>query len=128
MIAKEKVVFCWSGGKDSAMALNRILNDPCYEVVALLTTCNEHFKRVSMHGVRVELLDRQTQAIGLPLEKIFVSGQSSNDEYQRKMSEYMLAYKARGVTSCVFEDILLEDLRLWRKQNHPDRSAGNLSR
>ena len=81
-----------------------------------------------MHGVRVELLDRQTQAIGLPLEKIFVSGQSSNDEYQRKMSEYMLAYKARGVTSCVFEDILLEDLRLWRKQNHPDRSAGNLSR
>jgi uncharacterized protein (TIGR00290 family) len=116
-IAKEKVVFCWSGGKDSALALNRILNDPCYEVVALLTTCNEHFKRVSMHGIRVELLDRQAQAIGLPLEKIFVSGQSSNDEYQRKMSECMLAYKARGVTGCVFGDIFLEDLRLWREQN-----------
>ncbi len=54
---KEKIVFCWSGGKDSALALNRILRDERYEVVSLLTTCNEHFQRVSMHGVRLELLD-----------------------------------------------------------------------
>ena len=85
--------------------------------MALLTTSNEDFKWVSMHGVRVELVDRQSQAIGLPLEKIFVSGQSSNDEYQRKMSGCMLAYKARRVTSCVFGDIFLEDLRLWREKN-----------
>jgi len=117
VIAKEKVIFCWSGGKDSALALNRILNDPSYEVVTLLTTCNEHFERVSMHGVRVALLDRQAETIGLPLEKIFVSGQSSNEEYQKKMSDCMLAYKARGVTGCVFGDIFLEDLRQWREQN-----------
>jgi uncharacterized protein (TIGR00290 family) len=117
MISKEKVVFCWSGGKDSALALNRVLNDASYEVVALLTTCNEHFERVSMHGVRMALLDRQAQAIGLSLEKVFVSRQSSNEEYQKKMSDCLLAYKARGVTGCVFGDIFLEDLRLWREQN-----------
>ena len=96
MIAKEKVVFCWSGGKDSALALNRILNDASYDVLALLSTCNEHFERVSMHGVRVALLDRQAQAIGLPLEKIFLSRQSSNDEYQQKMSDCLLAYEKVG--------------------------------
>jgi uncharacterized protein (TIGR00290 family) len=114
---KEKVVFCWSGGKDSALALNRILRDERYEVVSLLTTCNEHFQRVSMHGVRLELLDAQAQAIGLPLEKIFVSQRSSNEEYQQKMSACLQAYQARGVTGCVFGDIFLEDLRRWREGN-----------
>jgi len=111
---REKIVFCWSGGKDSALALNRVLNDDRYEVVSLLTTCNEHFQRVSMHGVRLELLDAQAAAIGLPLEKIFISQRSSNDEYQQKMSARLLAHKARGVTACAFGDIFLEDLKKWR--------------
>src|SRR5690242_601320 len=114
---KEKIIFCWSGGKDSALALNRILNDSRYEIVSLLTTCNEHFKRVSMHGVRLELLDAQAEAIGLPLEKVFVSQRSSNEEYQQKMSASLLAHKARGVTGCAFGDIFLEDLKSWREQN-----------
>ncbi|MDE3058131.1 MAG: hypothetical protein KGJ59_09270 [Bacteroidota bacterium] len=63
---KEKVVFCRSGGKDSALALNRMLRDDRYEIVSLLTTCNEHFRRASMHGVRLELLGAQARAIGLP--------------------------------------------------------------
>jgi uncharacterized protein (TIGR00290 family) len=117
MTTKEKVVFCWSGGKDSALALNRILRDDRYEVVSLLMTCNEHFQRVSMHGVRLELLDAQAAAIGLPLEKIFVSQRSSNDEYQQKMSACLLAHRARGVTACVFGDIFLEDLKRWREEN-----------
>lgn len=114
---KEKVIFCWSGGKDSALALNRVLADDSYEVVALLTTCNEHFQRVSMHGVRIELLDQQAAAIGLPLEKVFVSQRSSNEEYQEKMSACLLAHKAQGVTACVFGDIFLEDLKRWREDN-----------
>jgi uncharacterized protein (TIGR00290 family) len=116
-MAREKIVFCWSGGKDSALALNRILRDDRYEVVSLLTTCNEHFQRVSMHGVRLELLDAQAKSIGLPLEKIFVSQRSSNDEYQQKMSACLLAHKASGVTACVFGDIFLEDLKKWREEN-----------
>lgn len=114
---KEKVVFCWSGGKDSALALNRLLQDDRYEIVSLLTTCNEHFQRVSMHGVRLELLEAQAESIGLPLEKIFVSQRSSNEEYQQKMSACLLAHKARGVTACAFGDIFLEDLKKWRDDN-----------
>jgi len=114
---KEKIIFCWSGGKDSALALNRVLLDDRYEVVTLLTTCNEYFQRVSMHGVRVELLDKQAEAVGLPLEKVFVSQRSSNDEYQDKMSACLLEYKSRGVTACAFGDIFLEDLKIWREEN-----------
>jgi len=114
---KEKVVFCWSGGKDSALALNRLRQDDRYEIVSLLTTCNEHFQRVSMHGVRLELLDAQAEAIGLPLEKIFVSQRSSNDEYRQKMAACLAAHKARGVTACAFGDIFLEDLKRWRDEN-----------
>jgi len=114
---KEKVVFCWSGGKDSALALYKLMQAGRYEVVSLLTTCNEHFQRVSMHGVRLELLEQQARAIGLPLETVFVSRRSSNDEYQQKMAECLLALKSRGVTGCVFGDIFLEDLRRWREEN-----------
>ncbi|HZT21536.1 MAG TPA: ATP-binding protein [Verrucomicrobiae bacterium] len=114
---KEKIVFCWSGGKDSALALNRLRRDERYEVVGLLTTCNEHFQRVSMHGVRLELLEAQAESLGLPLEKIFLSHRSSNEEYQQKMSASLLAHKARGVTACAFGDIFLEDLKRWREEN-----------
>ena len=116
-MTKEKIIFCWSGRKDSALALNRLRQDNRYEIVSLLTTCNEHFQRVSMHGVRLELLDAQAQAIGLPLEKIFVSQHSSNEEYQQKMSACLLAHKSRGVTGCAFGDIFLEDLKRWRDEN-----------
>jgi len=114
---KEKVVFCWSGGKDSALALHRLLIEGRYEVVSLLTTCNEHFQRVSMHGVRIELLAQQARAIGLPLEKMFVSQRGSNDEYLEKLKGHLLACKARGVTRFAFGDIFLEDLKRWREEN-----------
>jgi uncharacterized protein (TIGR00290 family) len=114
---KERVVFCWSGGKDSALALHRVLRDDRYEVVSLLTTCNEHFQRVSMHGVRLELLDAQARALRLPLEKVFVSERSSNEEYIARMSFCLREHRQRGVSACVFGDIFLEDLRQWREQN-----------
>jgi uncharacterized protein (TIGR00290 family) len=114
---KEKVIFCWSGGKDSALALNRLRQEDRCEIVSLLTTCNDHYQRVSMHGVRLELLDRQAEAIGLPLEKVFVSQHSSNEEYQQKMSACLLAHRERGVTACAFGDIFLEDLKRWREEN-----------
>jgi uncharacterized protein (TIGR00290 family) len=114
---KERLVFCWSGGKDSALALHKVRNDSRYDVVSLLTTCNEHFQRVSMHGVRVGLARRQADEIGIPLDIIYLSESSSNDEYEAKMREYSLRKKAEGITGMVFGDIFLEDLRRWREAN-----------
>jgi uncharacterized protein (TIGR00290 family) len=117
MSAKEKIVFCWSGGKDSALCLHRILQSDRYEILCLLTTLNEHYQRISMHGVRQTLLEEQADAIGLPLEKMFVSQRSTNEEYGEKMKAILLKYKALGAESVVFGDIFLEDLKRWREEN-----------
>jgi uncharacterized protein (TIGR00290 family) len=114
---KEKVIFCWSGGKDSALALYKLLIDGRYDVVSLLTTCNEHFARVSMHGVRIGLARRQAAEIGIPLEIIHLSERPSNDEYETKMREFLSRKKAEGVAAVAFGDIFLEDLRKWREAN-----------
>ncbi len=116
MILKPKVIFCWSGGKDSALALYKVLQDNKYEVVALLTTLNAQFKRVSMHGVREELLDKQADSIGLPLIKMFVS-EGTNAEYEQNMETLLLKYKSEGVSKVIFGDIFLEDLRAYRESN-----------
>jgi uncharacterized protein (TIGR00290 family) len=113
---KPKAIFCWSGGKDSALALYKVLQERKYEVVALLTTLNAQFKRVSMHGVREELLDKQAEAIGLPLIKMYVS-KGTNVEYEKNMETLLLQYKMVGVTTVIFGDIFLEDLRAYRENN-----------
>ncbi|HVA98133.1 MAG TPA: diphthine--ammonia ligase [Bacteroidia bacterium] len=113
---KEKVIFCWSGGKDSALALYKVLQENKYEVVVLLTTMNETFKRVSMHGVREELLEMQADSIGIKLEKMYVK-EGSNAEYEKKMEEFLLRYKAKGVEKIIFGDIFLDDLRAYREAN-----------
>jgi diphthamide synthase (EF-2-diphthine--ammonia ligase) len=69
----ESVLVSWSGGKDSTIALHEILNQPNYHIVALLTTLTEDYDRISMHGVRRTLLERQVAALGFPLEKVFIS-------------------------------------------------------
>jgi uncharacterized protein (TIGR00290 family) len=113
---KAKVIFCWSGGKDSALALYKVLQENKYEVIALLTTLNAQFKRISMHGVREELLDLQAAEIGLPLIKMYVS-EGTNSEYEKTMEALLLQYKAQGVTTVIFGDIFLEDLRAYRENN-----------
>ena len=114
---KEKVIFCWSGGKDSALCLHKVLDSGKYEVACLLTTFNEHYQRVSMHGVRQTLLEKQVESIGLPLEKMFVSQRSSNEEYEAKMKALLLKHKEQGIETVVFGDIFLEDLKRWREAN-----------
>ena len=109
-------IFCWSGGKDSAYALYQVLQDKQYEVKYLLTTINDQFQRISMHGVRESLLDLQAAAIGIPLLKVRVR-EGSNAEYERGMEKLLLQAKAEGVSHVVFGDIFLEDLRQYREQN-----------
>lgn len=113
---KPKVIFCWSGGKDSALALYKVLQENKFEIIALLTTLSAQFKRISMHGVREELLDMQAASIGLPLIKMYVSD-GTNSEYEKTMETLLLQYKVQGVTKVIFGDIFLEDLRLYRENN-----------
>ena len=113
----EKVLLAWSGGKDSAMALYELEMTQGYEIAALLTTLTEDYDRISMHGVRAALLERQAESLRLPLEKVLISRDSSNEEYESKMEAKLREYLSRGVTSVVFGDIFLEDLRQYREKN-----------
>jgi len=113
----EKIIFTWSGGKDSAMALYKLQQTHRYEVSALLTTLTEGYGRISMHGVRKVLLEKQADSLGLPLEKLFISKNASNEEYESKMQEALIKYRVTGVFSVVFGDIFLEDLRKYREDN-----------
>jgi uncharacterized protein (TIGR00290 family) len=119
---KPKLVMAWSSGKDSAMALHALLQQGEYDVVGLMTSVSEEFARISHHGVRVDLLDEQADAIGLPLRKILLpthpgGGACTNDVYERIMGDAMRAYLAEGVTHVAFGDLFLADLRAYRERN-----------
>lgn len=113
---KTKAIFCWSGGKDSAYALYQVILESHYEVKYLLTTVNKTFQRISMHGVREELLQAQALALGFPLLKVEVE-EGSNEEYERQMEAVLLKAKAEGIQHVIFGDIFLEDLRAYREAN-----------
>ncbi|MBS7648737.1 MAG: diphthine--ammonia ligase [Candidatus Bathyarchaeia archaeon] len=114
---KEEVLLAWSGGKDSALALYEIQKIGNYEISALLTVVTKDYDRVSMHGVPRILVERQANSIGLSLEKIFISKNSSNEEYEAKMREVLQKNLFTGVSSVVFGDIFLENVRKYREEN-----------
>lgn len=115
-MAKIKALFCWSGGKDSAYCLHKVISEGQYEIVYLLTTLNANFKRISMHGIREELLDKQAESLGIPLLKAWVK-EGSNLEYEQQMERILIQVKAEGIEHVIFGDIFLEDLRAYREAN-----------
>jgi uncharacterized protein (TIGR00290 family) len=118
---KTPAVMSWSGGKDSAMALHELQRSADYEVIGLMTSVSQEYRRISHHGVREALLEEQARAIGIPLEKVYLpsgdSGGCTNDVYEAIMSRVMDSYKARGVQTVAFGDLFLADLRAWREAN-----------
>lgn len=116
MSAPTPVVVCWSGGKDSCLALQRILQRPDLRVEALLTTLTRDFDRISMHGVRRDLLERQAESLGLPLHQVMISRSASNDEYEARMGEALSRYRGRGIEAVVFGDLFLEEVRAYRQR------------
>jgi uncharacterized protein (TIGR00290 family) len=113
----EPILFCWSGGKDSAMALHTLLGQKHYQVAALLTTVTEGYERICMHGVLCELLRQQAQSIGLPLHEVRIPPNCSNAIYEARMEEALATHFAQGVGTVAFGDIFLEDLRAYREKN-----------
>ena len=105
----------WSSGKDSAFALYEARRVGEVEVVGLLTTVTSEFGRVSMHGVRESLLDRQAEALGLPCWKVPIPSPCSNEMYERVMARVLGEVAHLGVARVVFGDLFLEDLRRYRE-------------
>jgi uncharacterized protein (TIGR00290 family) len=114
---KPKAILSWSSGKDSAMALYKILTSNEFEIVVIVATVSDSFHRVSMHGVREELLDQQAASIGFTLEKVGIPYPCPNEVYERKMTDLLRRYKLRGVTHAIFGDLFLEDIRKYRERN-----------
>lgn len=113
----EDVLFCWSGGKDSAMALHVLKSASETHVTALLTTITEEYDRISMHGVRRVLLERQAESLGLPLHPVCIPPKCVNAIYEGRMKAVLAEHFALGVRRVAFGDIFLEDLRAYRERN-----------
>ena len=111
-----KAIFCWSGGKDSAYCLHKVLAEKQFDVTYLLTTINQDVKRISMHGIREALLDKQVEAIGIPVLKVGLTT-ASNEAYEAQMALTLQKAKAEGIEYVIFGDIFLEDLRIYRENN-----------
>jgi uncharacterized protein (TIGR00290 family) len=114
MISKKKVTISWSGGKDSAFALYKILASGEFDVVNIHTVIDKESKRVGLHGVRETLIEKQAEHIGLPLEKIYLPASDNHEVYKSTMQEFYHACSAEGIDGVVFGDIFLEDLRDFR--------------
>jgi len=113
---KEPVVFCFSGGKDSVMALHQLQQQDQFEISTLVTTLTKDYDRISMHAVRRELLEEQAGSLGLPLEAVYITAGAANVEYEANMGKAWQRYFEQGIRKVVFGDIFLEDLKIYREK------------
>jgi uncharacterized protein (TIGR00290 family) len=111
-----KAFVSWSSGKDSAFALCEARRLGLAEIVGVVTTVNERFDRVAMHGVRSELLDRQIAALNLPAIKVLIPSPCTNEVYEERMAEACATLKAAGVHHLIYGDLFLEDIRAYRER------------
>lgn len=111
----EELILNWSSGKDAAMAYLRLLRDKKYKVKGLLTSLSESYKRVSMHGIKEEILEAQALRMGLPLTKIYLPENADMESYNRVMNSAVDKIKEDQINTMAFGDIFLEDLKKYRE-------------
>ncbi len=111
-----KAFLNWSTGKDAAYALYTLQSTKEYNVIRLMTTVNKSFGRVSMHGIREEVLYRQAASLGLPIDIVYLTETLSLHEYETIITKQLIVYKSEGICNSVYGDILLEDLKIFREQ------------
>ncbi|WP_118949568.1 Dph6-related ATP pyrophosphatase [Taibaiella helva] len=112
----QNIVLNWSSGKDAALALYELQQSNTYRVQLLLTSLSEAYGRISMHGVREEVLERQAMHLQLPLQKIYLPENADMDTYNRIMGTAVAAIRDAGIDTLAFGDIFLEDLRVYREK------------
>jgi uncharacterized protein (TIGR00290 family) len=111
----KKALLSWSSGKDSAWALYLLRQDPEVELLGLFTVINRKYNRASMHATRLEMLRRQADAIGLPLQLIYLPDPCTNDQCDAVMRQFVAESAARGIECMAFGDLFLEDIRTYRE-------------
>lgn len=112
---RSKALIAWSSGKDSAWALHESRRAGVYDIVGALTTVTDNFRRVSMHGVREEVLQAQLDAAGLPPFIVRIPWPCPNEEYEARMADALRDARSRGITHVIFGDLFLEDVRAYRE-------------
>lgn len=116
----KKAVFNWSGGKDSALALHKVLQEKEYEVVSLLTTVSSETQRSTLHGIPVSLLQKQANSLGIPLHVAYTTPRGDVADYEKLMEKAVNDFKAMGVGYFIFGDIFLGEIKAYReKQLNP---------
>jgi uncharacterized protein (TIGR00290 family) len=115
-MAKPKALIAWSSGKDSAWALHLARQSGDYDIVGALTTVNDRFGRVSVHGLRNELLLAQVEAAGLEPVLVHIPYPCTNAIYEAAMAAEVAAAKNRGVTHIIFGDLFMQDIRAYREE------------
>ncbi|MBX3244041.1 MAG: adenine nucleotide alpha hydrolase [Acidobacteria bacterium] len=113
---KPKAFMNWSGGKDSALALQRVLRDDILDVRYLLTTVNSKWQRVTMHGLRRELLQQQAAVIGIELIEVMMPDPLTMQQYEHEFDLALERLLAEGITHSIFGDIFLADVREYREK------------
>lgn len=111
-----KTLLAWSSGKDSAWTLRTLQQRDDIDLVGLFTTVNEEFQRVAMHAVRLQLLQSQATAIGLPLRVIYLPFPCTNEDYEMRMEKFVEEIKNEGVECVAFGDLFLQDVRRYREE------------
>lgn len=114
--SKRSAVINWSGGKDCTMALFRSLKADRYDIKSLLTTVNDKYGRITMHGVRESLVEQQAQRLGIPLVKVAMPDEPTMEIYNHRMGQALTDLAGQNISVSVFGDIFLEDLRVYREK------------
>jgi uncharacterized protein (TIGR00290 family) len=112
---KKKTLLSWSSGKDSAWALHLLQQDPRIELLGLFTVMNQKYSRVSMHATRLEMLQRQAEAVGLPIETISLPEPCTNEQYDAIMRHFVTESASKRIECMALGDLFLEDVRKYRE-------------
>lgn len=114
-MTKKRTLLSWSSGKDSAWALHLLQQDPGIELLGLFTVINQKYNRVSMHATRLEMLQRQAEAVGLPIETISLPDPCTIEEYDATMRRFVTESTNKRIECMAFGDLFLEDVRKYRE-------------
>jgi uncharacterized protein (TIGR00290 family) len=113
---KEKILLFWSGGMDSALALHHLKKNPSYEIIGLVTTLDREKNAVKFQGIPDSLLIDQAKMLMLPLQRIFLPSECSNEEYSEHVGKILAIFAKRGIRTMAFGDIFQEDIRKFKEQ------------